>query len=382
MIRLNTLGVYVHVPFCRRKCRYCDFASFAGLEGLIPRYFAALQRDIEAGVPEASEWTIDSVFFGGGTPTLAGASHLTETLGCIQRRFHMSSDAEVTTEANPGTFDRDMMRQLHESGFNRLSIGLQSTHDRLLESIGRIHSYDQFLGAFDAARRAGFSNIGIDLIYGLPGQTVDAWHKTLRETALLEPEHISAYGLQVEAGTPLAADVASGRTALPSDDETADMFLLAHEYLSGNGYDHYEISNYARPGRACRHNLRYWRCEPYLGFGSAAHSFFEGRRFARVKDPSTYVLRVMEGLSSLESSETIDVRQAVFEYLMLGLRTRDGVGAGDFERRFGFPLEGVLNGRDEIERAALIETEGDRLRLSTAGWSVSNAVMTRLLPDP
>lgn len=381
---MSTVGLYIHLPFCARKCRYCDFNSYADRDELIPAYVDALAGELEKHAQEAGPAPVDTVFFGGGTPTRVGAGFLERLLGCIQRLFAVQPGAEITAEANPGTVGWRDLGQLRKAGFNRLSLGAQASQAGLLETLGRIHSWEDACDALRLARRAGFSNVSLDLMFGLPGQTLEMWRDTLYAALRLEPDHISAYGLQLEEGTPLAADVGAGKLCLPSDEETADMYWQGHETLTAAGYVHYEISNFARPGRECRHNLRYWRYQDYLGAGAGAHSFFGGRRWANTADPLEYLHPGNQRRKTAAVEETVSPGQSMFEYLMLGLRTAEGISESDFRNRFGRDPVGLLHGVDEMVAAGFAIRGRGRLALTPAGWAVSNEVLSRMLPpcDP
>ena len=267
------LGLYIHIPFCKAKCAYCDFYSLAHSEEKMDAYTAALLRHLEEVAPRAAGMQVDTVYFGGGTPSYLGASRLARLLQAVQRRYNVVRDAEITLEANPDSAgDWKALRTLRRAGFNRLSLGLQSTDDALLRRIGRIHTYEQVQQAVTAARRAKLTNLSLDLIYGLPGQTMEDWQRTLADAVALAPEHVSCYGLKLEEGTPLWQQ--RQQLTLPDDDAQADMYLYAVAALEEMGYAQYEISNFARPGRESRHNLKYWRMQEYAGFGPGAHSDF------------------------------------------------------------------------------------------------------------
>ena len=279
----QTLGLYLHIPFCKSKCAYCDFYSLPHSEEKMDAYAAALLRHLEEVAPRCTAHTVDTVYFGGGTPSYLGEKRLTHLLKAVKKRFHVASDAEITLEANPDSAgDWKALRTLRKAGFNRISLGVQAADDDLLRRIGRVHTWEQALSAAAAARMAGFDNLSLDLIYGLPGQTLEAWQDTLRSAAALEPQHLSCYGLKVEPGTPLWQQRDSAD--LPDDDTQADMYLWTVDYLQKKGYEQYEISNFAQPGYESRHNLKYWTLGEYAGFGPGAHSDMGGVRFAYERD--------------------------------------------------------------------------------------------------
>ena len=283
-------SLYVHVPFCRSKCAYCDFNSYAGQEGLIPAYVDALLREAAAW-SEAAE-TLDTVYLGGGTPSLLPLSQMERLMTGLHGSFTFAADAEVSLEANPESVDLPNLRGLRELGFNRLSIGVQSFDDRELRFLGRVHDTATAEAAYAAARQAGFANVSLDLIFGLPGQRPAQWRRSLEKALTLEPEHLSLYALTVEEETPLATRIAAGESRAPDEDAQAEMYAWSEEALALAGYEHYEISNWARPGRRCRHNLTYWQSDPYLGLGAGAHSYLGGCRFANEMRPDRYIERV------------------------------------------------------------------------------------------
>ncbi len=336
-------GVYVHIPYCVKKCAYCDFCS-------VPRdmtaaeYPDALCREIELSrdrLPYAGP--VPSVFFGGGTPTVLPADDLVRILDTIRKTYEVRTDGEITVECNPGTASYADFVKLRAAGVNRLSLGLQSADDDLLKTVGRIHTYDQFLTAYRAARDAGFQNINVDLMHGLPGQTQADYLDTLQKVCDLGPEHISAYALILEDGTPLYKQVKAGETVLPDEDAVADMEDAGMAFLKQRGYERYEVSNFAKPGFACKHNLIYWDDAPYLGFGVAAHSSAPGEgewlRWSNTESIPEYLRKLKRG--KLPTAETLHInpREEMFEVVMLGLRKVCGIPRQAFLDRFGLPLE-------------------------------------------
>ncbi len=388
------LSVYVHVPFCASKCGYCDFNSYAGQEDLIPAYSRTLVREAGLWRVGAKGRPVTTVFLGGGTPSLVPLSELRLVVEGLRASFEIEEGVELTLEANPDSADEAYLRGLVGLGFNRLSLGVQSFDDDELRALGRRHSVSDVRDAFAAARGAGFSNVSLDLIFGLPGQSMRRWQRSLEEALSLEPEHLSLYGLAVEEGTPLERDVASGRTLAPDPDAQADQYEWAEERLARGGYEHYEISNWARPGFRCLHNLTYWECREYLGLGAGAHSYLGGVRFANVASPEEYVSSVEESwreaapsdggaaMRQVVSREEVTPEMAMADVLILGLRLVDGLELAGFRRRFG---QEVLDAfRDELQEAfefGLIEIAGGCLRLTSRGRLLGNEVFTRLLPE-
>ena len=372
------LGLYLHIPFCRSKCIYCDFYSLPSAEDRMDRYAAALCRHLKETAPQAAPYTVDTVYFGGGTPSYLRVKRLKKLLKTVEKHYALSREAEVTMEANPDSLrDWRDVRALRRAGVNRISLGVQSTDDAELKTIGRVHTFAQVREAVDAVRRGGVKNLSLDLIYGLPDQTMERWQATLAQAADLGPEHLSCYGLKVEEGTPLWRMRES--LVLPDDDLQADMYLWAVDFLARRGYEQYEISNFARPGFASRHNLKYWTLQEYAGFGPGAHSDFGGVRYAFVRDLAAYCAGVESGGSILSESERISDRERHREYLMLGLRTAAGISRRAFESRCRTsfdPIEGVL---EKLAAPGYARKEGDRWRLTPVGFLVSNQIIGQAL---
>ena len=359
------LGLYIHIPFCRAKCAYCDFYSLARSEERMDAYAAALTDAFRAAAPDAAGYTADTVYFGGGTPSLLGAPRLAALLEAVRRAFVVAPDAEITFEANPESArDTDALRLLRDAGFNRISLGMQSADDDELRAIGRIHSARDTAAAVDAARRAGFENLSLDLIYGLPAQTRARWRDNLAAATALAPEHLSCYGLKVEPGTPLY--MRRDSVVLPDDDAQADMYLDTVELLAAQGYAQYEISNFARPGYESRHNLKYWTLGEYLGFGPGAHSDFGGRRFGRARDLDAF----LAGKAVLSEDAAPSPQERAAERVMLGLRTVRGLST-----------EELADAAEVLRMCAergLAEQSGGFWRLTPRGFLVSNAIILRV----
>lgn len=369
----QTLGLYLHIPFCKSKCAYCDFYSLPHSEEKMDAYTAALIRHLEEVAPRCARQTVDTVYFGGGTPSYLGEKRLTQLLKTVKKRYHVAPDAEITLEANPDSAgDWKALRALRRAGFNRVSLGVQAADDAMLRRIGRVHTWEQVLSAVAAARMAKLENLSLDLIYGLPGQTLADWQKTLTAAAALEPKHLSCYGLKVEPGTPLWQQRHSA--ALPDDDAQADMYLWTVDYLAKQGYAQYEISNFARPGFESRHNLKYWRLEEYAGFGPGAHSDLGGVRFAYERDLDAYIA----GELRLSEMERIPPLDRDLEYIMLSLRTVQGIDSGYFERQFRQkfrPMEELLT---QYEAHGLAARTERGWHLTPRGFFVSNAIIVSL----
>ena len=389
------IGLYLHLPFCDHKCAYCDFNSYAGLDHLIPIYTDALVDDIAGWNEPAAAPAVSTIFFGGGTPSLTPLPQLERMLAAAYQSFSVSPTAEVTLEANPGTVDEEYLRGLRRLGFNRLSLGVQSFDDGELSMLDRIHDSQQAIAAYKAARKAGFDDINLDLMFGLQGQDLDGWKRTLKIGAELSPDHLSLYGLTIEGGTKLAWQVREGIAPEPDPDLQADMYELAADVVERSGYVQYEISNWSRPGKECRHNLIYWRNRPYLGLGAGAHSYFLGRRFAMVTAPAAYIARVAQArggkaandeqlatlFPQIASEYRVDELTDASDTAILGLRLNEGLDIAGFERRYGVTLDALAGSAlCELTEFGLLERSGGRIRLTPRGRLLSNEVFVRLLP--
>ena len=372
------LGIYIHIPFCRSKCDYCDFYSLAGREKDMDAYQKALLAHIRETASHVGKAEVDTVYFGGGTPSFYGTKRLKEILSALKKHFHIQKDAEITLEGNPDSVDVRMLRSLRRAGFNRLSLGVQSACDRELACIHRPHTFEQAQAAVASARKAKLKNLSLDLIYGLPGQSLDGWKQTLEQVLALEPEHLSCYGLKVEDGTPLARRVEQGER-LPDDDVQADMYLWTVQRLEQAGYEQYEISNFARPGFQSRHNLRYWLIQPYLGFGPGAHSDFGGSRYSFVRDLDAYISGVLHNSPIIDTSDTIPQRERGSEYLMLRLRTAQGVEEWEYRRTYFMNFGPIEQTLQEYEQHGWARQEKDRWRLTAEGFLLSNQLIGQLL---
>lgn len=375
---LRPLGLYIHIPFCRRKCAYCDFYSLAGQDERMDAYTAALCAHLTEVSAYASVHTVDTVYFGGGTPSLLGEKRLSKLLKTVQKKYRLARDAEITLEANPESAgDRRELHRLRKAGFNRVSLGMQSANDRDLLELGRIHTAAQTRQAVDAVRKAGFDNLSLDLIYGLPGQTLPQWQATLAAAEELAPEHLSCYGLQVEEGTPLYTRRED--LDLPGEETQAELYLWAVEDLSRHGYRQYEISNFAKPGRESRHNLKYWSLAEYAGFGPGAHSDFGDTRYAYARDLEGYIQGVLGHAPPLSENERIPAAERDMEWVMLRCRTADGLDPQTFERRFRRRFTCFLPVLESCREAGYAVEEEGRWRLTPQGFLVSNQIIRRLL---
>jgi oxygen-independent coproporphyrinogen III oxidase len=368
------IGLYVHVPFCVSKCAYCDFASFAGREADIPRYVDAVVREITRRGAETGHPVADTIFLGGGTPSLLDEVQATRILDALSGAFPSEQGAEITCECNPGTLTTPFAEALRKAGVNRLSMGAQARQTRLLRLLGRIHDWEQVIASVETARRAGFDNINLDLMVGLPSQTVSDVRETLEAAIAISPTHVSCYGLIVEEGTPICRDITAGKLALPDEEMDRDMYELARQTLTEHGFQQYEISNFAREGYQCRHNVGCWTRVPYLGFGCAAHSFFNE---CRTMNPSTLDAYLAGEEPKMEQ---ISKEEARFESMMLGLRMTRGVKDEDFTRMHGLSIREAFGEKlDKPIGGGLLEWREGVLRLTRLGMDLQNSVLVDLM---
>ncbi len=374
------IGVYVHIPYCLKKCRYCDFCSIP-VDETAGRYRAALETEIALSGAKHPGERVKTVFFGGGTPTVLPAEDLCAILGAIRNTFAVEPDAEISIECNPKTIGFDGLKRLFDAGFNRLSIGLQATQNELLSRIGRVHTYEEFLVTYAAARDAGFTNINVDLMHGLPGQGQADYLDAIRTVAALEPTHISAYSLILEEETPLYDDVMHGRETLPDADAVADMEDAGMDLLDALGYRRYEVSNFAKPGFECRHNLIYWHNEPYLGLGVAAHSSMveDGFwvRFSNERSIPAYLKKIGKGKLPRAERIITNTFEQMFESVMLGLRLVKGIDRAAFSDRFGCDvIETYRSAYDKNDRYGFWDhSDPDFLRLNRIGMDHLDSVL-------
>ena len=371
------MELYVHIPFCVKKCAYCDFLSFPQGEEIQRRYVEKLMEEIRTVSAGFHDTPVSSVFVGGGTPSVLKARWMKELFDCLRASFHIEETAEISMEANPGTVDREKLRIYREAGINRLSFGLQSADNRKLKALGRIHTWEEFLDSFHQARIAGFTNINVDLMSALPGQTVDSWRKTLEKVLELKPEHISAYSLIIEEGTPFASRTLN----LPDEDAEYNMYEATAQILREYGFEQYEISNYAKKGRECRHNVGYWIRQDYLGFGLGASSLYGKERFANTQDMKKYLENSRTPEKIREKEPPLTREDEMAEFMFLGLRMTRGISKAEFERQFGSEIDAIYGDvlRKYKSMGLLLEEKG-RIFLSRDGIHVSNSVMADFLP--
>ncbi len=373
------MELYLHIPFCVKKCAYCDFLSFPSGQELQRQYAKRLMEDIDCMGKKYGDIPIDTIFIGGGTPSVPESRLIVDLMEHVNRAFQISDGAEISMEANPGTVTREKLKEYRRAGINRISFGLQSANDRELKLLGRIHTWAEFLESFALARECGFTNLNIDLMSALPGQTCESWKDTLKRVTDLEPEHISAYSLIIEEGTPFGEKYGSeeGRKLLPDEDSEREMYHETKRFLRECGYERYEISNYAKPGRECRHNIGYWTGVPYLGLGLGASSYMNGSRFAVSSDMQQYLGEKPGTFTDVEKLTKKDMEE---EFFYVGLRMVSGVSLTEFKERFGVSAQEVYPGLMETfveEKAA--EFRGDRFVLTDYGLDVSNYIMAQFL---
>jgi oxygen-independent coproporphyrinogen-3 oxidase len=369
-------GIYLHIPFCRSKCRYCSFVSSAGHEEQTERYCRALIRELRAlGGKLDGKPAVDTIYFGGGTPSLLAAIQVEHVLAACRDVFEVASDNEISLEANPGTMDRDQLRAWREAGVNRVSLGAQSFSDLELAAIGRIHRAAEIQSAWERLRGSGLKNLNIDLMLGLPGQTSASWRETLEKAAALHPSHVSVYMLEMDPKVPLFQAVAGGLCTLPDDDAVAGWYGETIDFLESRGYRQYEISNFAIPGCECRHNLKYWRCQPVFAFGVAAHSFDGAARYANTAHLVEYLERVEGGGSPIHWHQHADDQRQMEERIFLGLRLRQGLDWAWIRRDFHEEKAASWDARiREFVEEGLLEWHDSKLRLTRRGMLLSNEV--------
>ncbi len=369
------LGLYIHIPFCRSKCLYCDFCSFPHRdEETKAAYVQALQADLVAKSRLCTDYTVDTVYFGGGTPTVLSGDQLSALLQTVHTHYRVEGGAEISAECNPVTESLALFRQMRKSGFNRLSIGLQSIHDQELKALGRTHRYADFLSTLEDARCAGFENLSADLMFGIPHQTAERFLATLESVSSLGLEHLSAYSLTVEEGTPFFR--MQDRLELPDEDTVADLYEKMIPFLKDRGFCQYEISNFSKPGYESKHNIKYWKCDPYLGFGPGAHSYFAGERFGNSRDIVAYI----QGQDITEERHFLSAKEALNEYIMLRMRLSDGIERAAFAKRFDGDFEKLVREPfAHYQRDGLVCASEDRVRFTPRGFAVSNAILAEVL---
>lgn len=370
-------GIYIHIPFCKQKCLYCDFVSGQGCDADMEEYQSALMNEIES--TDIKE-EVDSIFFGGGTPSVYPVKYIEEILGLIKSKWKISRECEITIEVNPGTVDLEKLNKYKAAGINRISMGLQSANDNELKKLGRIHNYSDFVVSYENVRKVGFDNVNIDLMSAIPGQTLDSYKETLKKVVEMKPEHISSYSLIVEEGTPFFewyGEDGEKQAELPDEDIEREMYYFTKQYLEKSGYERYEISNYAKKGYECRHNIKYWERKNYYGFGVAAASLVNNVRYTNISDKKIYIQNKGNISKIREDIDVIDKVEQMEEYMFLGLRKIKGVSIMEFFNIFNVDINEVY--KDVVKKhleKGLCTIEGDYLRLTERGIDISNFVMS------
>lgn len=377
---MDPVGLYIHIPYCLHKCGYCDFNSHPENAAERERYVPALIDEIRHYAPRLEGRRVATIFFGGGTPTTLPAGDQIRVLKACRRYFDVADDAEITTEANPSTVETENLKCLRAAGINRLSVGVQSFDADELQALDRVHSVEEIHQTVERARRAGFDNLSLDLMFALPGQTRERWQDNLEQAIAKNPEHLSAYNLTIEPGTAFHKLHEAGTLTLPSEDFQLELYQYSIERLAQAGYEHYEISNFAKPGCESRHNTLYWENGEYLGLGAGASSYLDGVRFKNFNTPSYYIERVKSGGHAVQTEEALDARRAMGETLMLGLRLKRGVSIPKFEQRFQVAFEKVFGSVVErLREQELVSVHGDRLALSTRGLYLADSVILEFI---
>ena len=382
---MQELELYLHIPFCVQKCAYCDFLSAPAGDAAKEEYVDALKQEIKRYRKMARSYRVSSVFVGGGTPSILSCGQILEIFKTLRQVFAIQSDAEITIEANPGTVTKEKLAAWKQAGINRISFGLQSVKNEELKMLGRIHTYEEFRESYDLARQAGFENLNVDLISAIPGQSVQSWEETLRTVAELGPEHISAYSLIIEEGTKFyqwyrEGKQSEGHPALPDEEVERTMYEQTQEILNEYGFHRYEISNYAKEGKECRHNLGYWNRTQYLGIGLGASSLIADTRYHLCTDLTSYIERIESGEDLREEIEVLTKEEMMEEFMFLGLRKMQGVSRTRFEHCFGNPIEEVYgDALNKLTEEGLLEIEGDHIRLTKRGIDVSSSVFCEFL---
>ncbi len=378
------LELYIHIPFCAKKCGYCDFLSGPAAVSVQQRYVEQLIEEIACQSAHYPGYQVPSVYLGGGTPSLLGAKDICQIMEQVKSVFELSDTPEVTIEANPGTVTMEKLKAWREAGINRVSIGLQSADDKELKNLGRIHTYDEFLKTYQRVRQAGFDNVNIDLMSALPGQTLASWRSTLKKVARLKPEHISAYSLTIEEGTPFYQQYHGHPELLPGEDEEREMYYATKQILQDMGFRRYEISNYAKAGRECRHNIGYWTGTEYLGLGLGSSSYIQGFRFHNEEDLGRYCRIRMKGEDADDRLHQdiihLTDKEKMEEFMFLGLRMMDGVSGSEFLKRFGVNMWNVYGDvLGKLVENHLIQADNPYIRLTDFGVDISNYVLSEFL---
>ncbi len=380
MSPMTKTGLYIHVPFCSSKCNYCDFNSYAGRFDVAESYFEALKREIELYYNTMRYNLVDTIFIGGGTPSSVNQKYIIEVLNLCKIKFNISETCEISIESNPGTLDVEKLNAYRRSGINRISIGLQAYQSKLLKYLGRCHSKEDFIASVELAKKAGFTNINADVIFGIPGQTMEDWAETLKVLVELDITHISAYSLKIEEGTRFGDMLESGELTQVEDELDRNMYHYAIDFLKENGFMQYELSNFAKKGYQCKHNLTYWKCVDYLGLGAGAHSLLEGERFSNKYTMESYISFMEKGLKPVEERYQMEFSDKVSEYMFLGLRLNQGINNSEFKKLFGQDMFSMYEESfKELQQNNLIEISGERVSLTRLGLDLANQVFIKFV---
>lgn len=378
---MKDIGIYIHIPFCQSKCYYCDFCSYPNMLDDSKKYISYLKREIDLYEHDLKNYNISTIFFGGGTPTIIDGKYIYEIIEYLHNKFNINKVKEISIESNPKTLDNEKLNIYKKSGINRISLGVQSMNDKMLKRIGRIHTSEDFIQTYNLIRKKGFDNINFDIMFNLPQQTLEDSNKTLELVADLEPEHISYYSLKIEEKTPFAKQYSNNELILPDEDVEREMYHNGIKFLEKKGFNHYEISNFAKEGYESKHNLIYWKAEPYIGLGLSSHSYFNGFRYGNTENLNVYIEQLSNGKLAIEEKEFIDKDMEVAEYLILGLRLIEGININSFWEKFDVELlnkHGVVI--NKYIKEGLLEMKGDNIRLTKRGLDLCNIVFTDILP--
>ncbi len=375
---MESKALYIHIPFCKKKCYYCDFPSFCGKDHLTKNYIEALSEEI---ISRASKFNISTIFIGGGTPTFLNYEEIL-TLGKTIEKLNIVQDCEFTVECNPGTLTKEKLKALKQIGVNRLSIGLQSTHNNHLKAIGRIHTYEEFKSNYYLARELGFNNISIDLIFALPDETLEEWRQDILEVIKMEPEHISCYSLIIEEGTPFHKLYNMGKLNLPDEEVEREMYRSTLELLTKAGYDQYEISNFSKKNKESKHNLVYWTLKDYIGCGTGAHSYIQGMRYRNVETIEEYINLMNSRGNAMVESHKNSIEDDIEEFIFMGMRKIKGIDEKEFKNRFGRGIDELYrNVIIKYESEKLLERKNGRIFFTERGVELSNRVLTDFILD-
>jgi oxygen-independent coproporphyrinogen-3 oxidase len=380
MSLMTKTGLYIHVPFCSSKCNYCDFNSYAGKLELESDYFSSMKKEIALYRNEMKYNLIDTIFIGGGTPSCVGHKSISDILTECRENYNIADDCEISIESNPGTLGIEKLTAYRQSGINRISIGLQSYQDNLLKCLGRRHSPAEFISCIQLSKQAGFSNINADVIFGIPGQTMEDWKETLKVLVDLDITHISAYSLKIEEGTKFGDMLERGKLIQVDDELDREMYHYAIDYFKQNGFKQYELSNFAKEGFECKHNLTYWKCIEYLGLGAGAHSFLQDIRFSNIYSIEGYIKSLERGEKPVEERYKVEFYDKVSEYMFLGLRLNAGVNNAEFRSLFNQDMFiKYKESFEELLEKKLIEIEGENVRLTRLGLDLANQVFVKFV---